>query len=109
MPSKKTRTLTKPKKSEVEKIVLEIAKEEKTPAKIGLILRDKHSIPKVKALGKKITQILKENNIQYPSEKEISEKKSEKIKIHLKQNKHDYTAQQSLTKQLWKIQKLNKK
>ena len=39
---------------ELENLVIELAKEGKTPAQIGLVLRDKHGIPKTRLLGKGI-------------------------------------------------------
>ena len=48
---------------EVEELVVKLAKEGHQPSVIGLILRDQHGIPLVKALtGKTITQILKDND-----------------------------------------------
>ena len=99
----------KTKPAELEKIVIELAKKGETPAKIGLILRDKYGIPKAKLLGKKITQILKKAKIEYQEDKKIVEGKIEKIKTHLKSNKHDYSAQRSLTKKLWNLHHLSKK
>ncbi len=96
------------KSAEVEKLVLEIAKENESPSKIGIILRDKHGIPKAKSLGKKISKILKENSIKIKSEKEITEGKIEKLKKHSEKNKHDYTAARALTKNLWVLHKTKK-
>lgn len=95
------------KPAELESIVIKLAKEGNTPAKIGLILRDKHGIPKAKLLGKKITKILKDNKINYIIEKDAIDKKIEKIKKHIEKNKHDHTAGRSLTKKLWMLYHLN--
>ena len=46
------------KPSEVENIVIDLYKKGNTPAKIGLILRDQHGIPKAKLIGKKISKII---------------------------------------------------
>jgi small subunit ribosomal protein S15 len=97
------------KPSELEKIVIELAKKGHSPAQIGLILRDKHGIPKVRLLGKKITKILEDAKIDYKSEKEQITKKIENLKSHIAKNKHDYTASRSLTKQLWALHHLAKK
>tara|TARA_Y100000310_G_C20679233_1_gene814924 strand:- start:1823 stop:2146 length:324 start_codon:yes stop_codon:yes gene_type:complete len=96
------------KSADLTKIVLALAKEGHPPAKIGLILRDKHQIPRAKLLGKKVTQILKENNVEFKTEKTIIADKIENIKSHLGKNKHDYTAQKSLSKRLWQHHKIEK-
>ncbi len=93
---------------EVEKLVLELHKAGNSTAKIGLILRDKHSIPKAKLLGKRITQILKENKLPFKTEKDIFKDKIKSIEKHISQHKHDYTAKRSLTKTLWSVKKLEK-
>ena len=93
--------------AELESIVIKLAKQGNTSAKIGLILRDKHSIPKAKLLGKKITKIFKDNKINYTIEKDTIDKKIEKIKKHIEKNKHDHTAARSLTKKLWMLYHLN--
>ena len=94
------------KPAELEKIVIDLHKQENTPAKIGLILRDNHGIPKAKILGRKITRILKEAEIDFISEKALMKKKIEKIEKHISIHKHDYTAKRSLGKKLWAIHRL---
>ena len=91
---------------ELEKLILEIAKEEKDPSKIGLILRDKHGIPRAKIVGKKISSILKENKIESTPKKTILKNKIREIKLHLEKNKHDYSAKKSLAKNLWILNKV---
>lgn len=99
---------TKPKPVEIEKIVIDLTKQGNFPSKIGIILRDKYNVPKTKILGKKITKILKDNNIKYLTEKDLTEKKIEKLKLHIEKHKQDYTASRSLTKQLWALYRLKK-
>ena len=77
----------KTKPAELEKIIRELAEQGNSPAKIGTILRDKHGIPKVKLLGKKIEKILKTSNIKYTTEKDIIEKKINSIKTHMEKHK----------------------
>ena len=101
-------SLIKNRPAELENIIVELAKQNNTPAKIGLILRDKYSIPKVRLLNKKITKILKEAKINYPMEKEIVSRKIEKLKLHIKNNKYDHTAKRSLAKKLWFVYNFNK-
>jgi len=95
------------KKEELEKIVVELAMEGKSPAQIGMILRDKHGVPRAKVLGRKITRILEDKGIDYNDEKKVFEKRVEKLKTHLAKNKHDYPAARSLTKRLWVLKDLS--
>lgn len=92
---------------ETEKIIIELAEKGETPSKIGMILRDKYGVPKVKQLGKKVTKILDENKVKYKTEKEISQGKIETLKSHIGKNKHDHPASRALTKKLWALQRFN--
>ena len=98
----------KMKPAELEKIVKGLAEQGNSPAKIGIILRDKYGIPKAKLLGKKITSILKDSSVRYISEKDIVSKKIEKLKEHSGKNKYDNSAKRSLNKQLWLLYRLSK-
>ena len=97
-----------PKKSAatIEKKIIALAKSGSVPAQIGLALRDQEGVPDVKiATGKKISQILKENDIEHKTQTDITNEHLEKIKTHIGKNKHDYPAQRALTKQLWALKK----
>lgn len=94
------------KPAEVEKIVIELHKQGNTPAKIGLILRDKHGIPKAKLLGKRIKKILEDAGETVKTERSFVEEKVKKLEEHRKKNIHDYSAQKSISKKLWVLKKL---
>lgn len=94
---------------EVEKLVVELAKEGNTPEKIGMILRDKHGIPKAKLVGKKISAILEENNLKFPDLKNIQEKRISALNSHITAHKHDTSAKRSLAKRMWVVHKLTAK
>ncbi len=96
----------KTKPQELEALVVSLHKEGNMPAKIGLILRDKHGIPTAKLLGQSIAQLLREAKLSPTSEATIVEQKIQKIKLHLAKHKHDYTAKRSQTKKQWIITKL---
>ena len=96
----------KTKPAELEKIVVDLAKQGETPAKIGIILRDKHGIPKAKLLGKKITKILKDNKLPVKNEKESVQDKIKNLEGHIAKNKKDNSAKKALTKDLWILRKL---
>lgn len=91
---------------ELEKIVVELAKAGESPAKIGIILRDKHGVPKAKLVGKRILQILKEKGIEVKSEKQNLQDSMKNLGEHIAKNKHDYNAKKSLAKKLWTVAKL---
>ena len=94
------------KPKELEGIIVELANKGESPAKIGLILRDKYGIPKAKLLGKRITQILNEAKIVSKDQKSMVEEKIGKLKIHIEKNKHDESAKRANTKKLWLLRAL---
>jgi small subunit ribosomal protein S15 len=96
----------KMKPSEVEALVIELAKKGETPQKIGLILRDTHGIPKIKLVGKRISKIINEANLVAETQKARVDKKIKNIEQHIAKNKHDYKAQRSLNKNMWIVNKL---
>ncbi len=54
------------KPSEIEKIIITLAKEGKASSQIGMILRDSHGVPDVRlSLKKTISEVMKENKV-YP-------------------------------------------
>ena len=107
MSETKTQSL-KVKPAELEKLIIELHKEGHMPAKIGLILRDKHGVPKAKMAGKKITKILVENKQEVPAEHTFVKKKIDVLGKHIAQHKHDYTAKRSLNKKQWTLHRLTK-
>ena len=99
------------KKNEVEKLVINLAKEGYQSAMIGLILRDRFGIPSVKAItGKTVTQIMKENNLypKYPEDLFNLLKQAVNLREHLARNKKDYTSKRNLELLESKIRRLGK-
>ena len=99
------------KKEEIIKMVINMAKERKSSATIGAILRDQYGIPDVKTLtGKTITQIMAEGKL-YP---EIPEdlmnlfRKSVSLRNHLSRNKSDMHSKKGLEHMESKIRRLIK-
>jgi small subunit ribosomal protein S15 len=89
------------KPAEVEKIVVDLYKKGESPAKIGSILRDKHGVPKAKALGKRILEIVKDSKLTINMQKDIIKKQMDALNEHVKKNKHDQPAKKKLVKYLW--------
>lgn len=75
---------------EFEKKVVELAKNNLTAEKIGESLRKEGIHPK--DYNKKISKILKENNLYVNPDLKNTEEKLEKIKKHLEKNKQDKRA-----------------
>jgi len=96
----------KMKSADLEKRIIDLAKNGNPPEMIGIILRDEHGVPKTKAiLNKRISQVLKEAGIEIEPESKRTKEKIEKIKIHFAKHKHDYTSSKALTKKLWQLRK----
>ena len=96
----------KMKPAELEKIVVELYKQGESLAKIGLVLRDKYGIPRVKLLGKKIKTILEDAKVTVRSEGEIIQGKIDLLNKHIEKNKHDQPARKKLSKTLWSIKRI---
>lgn len=101
----------KMKKSEVEELILKLAKERYTSAVIGTILRDQYGIPDVKVFaGKTITQIMKEHD-SYPSMPEDMLsllRKAVNLRAHMVKEKQDYHSKKGLQNLESKIRRLGK-
>ncbi|MBS3091366.1 hypothetical protein J4217_02875 [Candidatus Pacearchaeota archaeon] len=95
----------KTKPVELEKTIIEFAKQGKTYSKIGIILRDQHGIPKSKLLGKRISEIVKENKITIKAEEERVKNKISGLNSHIEKHKHDKKAKKSLMKNSWIMHK----
>jgi len=96
------------KPAELEKLVIELAKKGETPARIGLILRDQHGVPKAKLLGKRISEIIKEAKVDIKGEEQAVKAKISNLESHSAKHKHDYSAKRSLSKTLWILNKFKK-
>ena len=114
MAEEKVEKAKKPKASEreqaenIEALIVELAKKDYSPAKIGAVLKEKYSIPKVKILGKKITKILKENNIKYQDDLDIINKRIEKLETHYNKNKQDKRARKEIVRLIGLKKRLEK-
>jgi len=82
---------------DIEAIVVKLAKQGLTSEKIGLELRDSYGIPTTRITGKKVGQILKENNLYKDTTAVNLDKKQQLITKHLKKNKQDKRAKLALT------------
>jgi small subunit ribosomal protein S15 len=114
--SKKPKTKTVPswvryQTKEIELLITKLAKEGKSPSKIGLYLRDEYGIPDVKLITKKrINEILKEKSLlsAVPEDLMALIKRSVAIRKHIKRNHKDTTAGRGLAITESKINRLIK-
>jgi small subunit ribosomal protein S15 len=95
------------KPADLEKIVLDLAREGKTYAEIGISLRDKHGIPKTKLLGKRISEIIRGSKVKVKEDPERVKEKVANLNNHIAKNKHDKKAKRSFIKQSWIVHKFD--
>jgi small subunit ribosomal protein S15 len=96
---------------EIESLVLELAKSGKSTSEIGLILRDQYAVPDIKiATGKKVSQILEENNIkpEIPEDLRNLISRTLQLKKHIENHKKDLKNQRNLSLIESKIRRLTK-
>lgn len=98
----------KTKPAELEKLILELHKNGNSLAKLGLILRDKHGVPKAKLIGKRIGRVLSSAGEKVETQLDTLNKEKTTLEKHISKNKHDYNALRSLHKKLWDINKAEK-
>lgn len=96
---------------EVENEVVKLARKGLSKSMIGTIMRDSRGVPLVKVVvGKKISQILKENDIKAPLPEELANlvKRALSIRKHLEENHKDLEAKKGLNRTESKIYRLIK-
>ncbi|MFW9969987.1 MAG: 30S ribosomal protein S15 [Candidatus Odinarchaeota archaeon] len=96
---------------EVENEVVKLARRGSSKSMIGTILRDSRGVPLVKVVtGKKITQILHENEIEAPLPEELANlvRKALNIRNHLETNHKDKESRKGLNRCESKIYRLIK-
>jgi small subunit ribosomal protein S15 len=94
---------------EVENLVIKLARKGFTKSLIGIILRDSYGIPLVKVVtGKKISQILEENEIIATLPEDLTNlvKKALNIRKHLEGNHKDLEGKKGLHRTESKIYRL---
>lgn len=97
------------KPTEIEKLIIKLAKEGKGPSIIGILLRDQYGVPDVKRICKKsILQILKDNKLtpDIPEDLYFLMKKAVIIRRHLERNRRDKFSIKGLILTESKIRKL---
>ncbi len=98
-------------KDDIEKLVVELAKNKFSSAIIGTVLRDSYGIPDVKAMtGKTVAQIMRENKLypEYPEDLLNLFKRAVVLKEHLQTRKSDKHSLRGLSNLESKIRRLVK-
>jgi len=101
----------KRKKEEIEKLIVELAKQRHSYAMIGTIMRDRYGVPDVEVVtGKNINRILKEagQTPELPDDMMNLLKKAVNLREHLKKNKPDKHSLKGLEHLESKIRRLGK-
>jgi small subunit ribosomal protein S15 len=102
----------KVKPAEIEKAIVELAKEGKPSAEIGMILRDQYGVPSTRAVAKKkVSAVMKENKVyndKFPEDMYNLIVKAVDLKAHMSKNKKDYTSYRGLELTESKIRRLAK-
>ncbi|MFX1365276.1 MAG: 30S ribosomal protein S15 [Promethearchaeota archaeon] len=96
---------------EVENEVVKLARKGQSKSMIGTIMRDARGVPLVKVVtGKKVSQILEENDIKGPLPEELANlvKKALNIRKHLETNHKDLESKKGLNRCESKIYRLIK-
>ncbi|MEE9379108.1 MAG: 30S ribosomal protein S15 [Candidatus Lokiarchaeia archaeon] len=96
---------------EVKNEVVKLARKGLSKSLIGTIMRDSRGVPLVKVVaGKKISQILNENDIKAPLPEELTNlvKRALSIRTHLEENHKDLEAKKGLNRTESKIYRLIK-
>lgn len=101
----------KMKKDEIEVLIVKLAKDKNSSAKIGIILRDQYGIPDVKTvIGKGIVKVMRDNKIypKMPEDMMNLLKKAVELREHLGRNKGDNLSKKGLENLESKIRRLGK-
>ncbi|HLC59761.1 MAG TPA: 30S ribosomal protein S15 [archaeon] len=110
-PIKRTPKWTKYTREDIIKIIIDLAKEKNSSAKIGAILRDTHGIPDAKVMiGRPISKIMKENDLypKLPEDMMNLLRKAVELYDHLKRHRKDNHSLRSLQNLESKIRRLSK-
>ena len=96
---------------DIEKKVVELAKQDKTTSQIGIIIRDTYGVPDIKlSTGKKVTRILKDNDAGPSLPEDISNFiiKALRLRKHIVKNHKDRHNKRALNLTEAKVRRLGK-
>ena len=97
--------------TEIEDIIVKMAKDGNNSAKIGLVLRDQYGVPDFKlATGKTITAIMKEKGVAPALPEDLANlmRRAIDLNVHLKENRGDISNRRGLMLIEAKIRRLER-
>ena len=97
--------------TEIEDIIVKMAKDGNNSAKIGLVLRDQYGVPDVKlATGQTITAIMKEKGVAPALPEDLANlmRRAIDLNVHLKENRGDISNRRGLMLIEAKIRRLER-
>lgn len=95
--------------SEIEEVIVKMAKNGQASAMIGLVLRDQYGVPDVKlATGKTVTEIMTEKGVASALPEDISNlmRRAISLNVHLRKNPGDVSNRRGLNLIEAKIRRL---
>ena len=95
--------------SEIEEVIVKMAKNGQASAMIGLVLRDQYGVPDIKlATGKTVTEIMKEKGVASALPEDISNlmRRAISLNVHLRKNPGDVSNRRGLNLIEAKIRRL---
>jgi small subunit ribosomal protein S15 len=96
-------------KDELESLILKLARENKTPSEIGIILRDQYGIPDVRSADLRIRKVIeKETSHEVPEDLYNLIKKAVRLYKHMEANRKDSKSKHGLELVESKIRRLVK-
>jgi len=96
MATEKNETKEKLTEKQIEAKIVELAKTGLTSEKIGLVLKNEFNVPKAKANGKKVSVVLKENNLYQDTDVVNLQKTVDQLKAHVEKHIHDFKTKRTL-------------
>lgn len=94
-----TKELSELSASEVEELVVKLARDGNPPSKIGIILRDRYAVPSVRQVtGKSLGQILRASGLKLGLPEDLANviRKAVRLYSHLDRNPKDFKTKRAL-------------
>ena len=97
--------------TDIEELIVKMAKDGYTSARIGLVLRDQYGVPNVKlATGRTVTEIMTEKGVSPALPEDLSNlmRRAISLNVHLKENRGDVSNKRGLQLIESKIRRLER-
>jgi len=97
--------------TDIEELIVKMAKDGYTSARIGLVLRDQYGVPNVKlATGRTVTEIMAEKGVSPALPEDLSNlmRRAISLNVHLKENRGDVSNKRGLQLIESKIRRLER-